>query len=596
MSTTFPTTKDTYVNPTPNSPRDNPSLAGQITDKNDAILALETKVGVNSSTDHNSHDYKLSGVISSDKAVSLTGSEALTNKNLTAGTNTFPTLNQDTTGVAGGLKSATTSVIVSAASAPSAGQILTAVDNHTAIWQAPAVTGQVIEETLNASMTLAAGQPVGVNEAGQAASAFRMYDTLSMTPSGSVNGYSLDHTVQINTDKIVQLNYTNNNLYATIGTITETNKTLALGTPVLVTSSVNTSFFVSVSKLDADKFIVFYVNNASAVIVKYRIGTVSGTVITFGSETTAYTSSSNIFGLSSDFISTNKGVLAVNTAGNDGVAVVFTASGTVGTFGTPLTLSTHVKAASNNIQVRTTNTDKFMVVTYNGYCQVCTCAGGTTITGGAEVQFTTTITNSLGSEFLIVPTTDTVVILINEDNTNIKSDLVCGTISGTTPSFGTILTNISYGAYGIVVNSSSSFVFFGRIAGEAYFSKLYTISGNTLTDAGYLVYGFGAQTPTYPISLGSLYISFTWSMNVLYYYISGMSNNFIGIAQSAVTVGQAVNVLVRGLDVNQTGLITGGTYNIVSGVLTPVNSSESPIIANKLIPIGKALSATSILI
>lgn len=58
-----------------------------------AISALEAKVGVDSSAVTTSHDYKLSGVTGSDKAVSKTGTETLTNKTLTSPTITSPTLN-----------------------------------------------------------------------------------------------------------------------------------------------------------------------------------------------------------------------------------------------------------------------------------------------------------------------------------------------------------------------------------------------------------------------------------------------------------------------------------------------------------------------
>ncbi len=48
------------------------------------VSALKTKVGVDGSAVTTSHDYKLSGVTGSDKAVSKTGSEVLTNKTLTS--------------------------------------------------------------------------------------------------------------------------------------------------------------------------------------------------------------------------------------------------------------------------------------------------------------------------------------------------------------------------------------------------------------------------------------------------------------------------------------------------------------------------------
>jgi hypothetical protein len=57
----------------------------------DSIEALEAKVGANSSAVTATHDYKLSGVTGTDKAVSKTGTETLTNKTLTSPTITNKT-------------------------------------------------------------------------------------------------------------------------------------------------------------------------------------------------------------------------------------------------------------------------------------------------------------------------------------------------------------------------------------------------------------------------------------------------------------------------------------------------------------------------
>lgn len=54
---------------------------------------------------------------------------------------TFPTLNQNTSGYAEALKSATTTVTVSAATAPSSGQVLTATSSTAANWQTPSAGG-----------------------------------------------------------------------------------------------------------------------------------------------------------------------------------------------------------------------------------------------------------------------------------------------------------------------------------------------------------------------------------------------------------------------------------------------------------------------
>lgn len=92
MTTTFPTGLDNLTNPTATDSVATIDHAAQHANANDAIKALEAKVGINSSAVTTSHDYKLSGVTGTDKAVSLTGTEALTNKTLTSPTITTPTI------------------------------------------------------------------------------------------------------------------------------------------------------------------------------------------------------------------------------------------------------------------------------------------------------------------------------------------------------------------------------------------------------------------------------------------------------------------------------------------------------------------------
>lgn len=88
MSTTFPTSKQSIPNPTSTDLLENADNTldhdYQHATVNDTIEALQDKVGVDGSAVTTSHDYKLSGVTGSDKAVSKTGTETLTNKTLTA--------------------------------------------------------------------------------------------------------------------------------------------------------------------------------------------------------------------------------------------------------------------------------------------------------------------------------------------------------------------------------------------------------------------------------------------------------------------------------------------------------------------------------
>jgi len=90
MSTSYPTDLDTLTNPTATDKVSVVSHSAQHANANDAIEALEAKVGKNSSGVTTSHDYKLSGVTGADKAVSLAGGDTLTNKTLTSPVLTTP--------------------------------------------------------------------------------------------------------------------------------------------------------------------------------------------------------------------------------------------------------------------------------------------------------------------------------------------------------------------------------------------------------------------------------------------------------------------------------------------------------------------------
>lgn len=100
MSINYPTSLDTFSNPTSTDLMEN-ALAGldhdvQHSNANDAIEALEAKVGIDGSAVTTSFDYKLGEVTSTDKAVGKTATQTLTNKTLSTGTKI--TVGSDATG------------------------------------------------------------------------------------------------------------------------------------------------------------------------------------------------------------------------------------------------------------------------------------------------------------------------------------------------------------------------------------------------------------------------------------------------------------------------------------------------------------------
>ena len=63
MATNFPSSIDSLTNPNSTDALSSPSHSQQHTNANDAIEALQAKVGVNGSQDVNSLDYKVADVI-----------------------------------------------------------------------------------------------------------------------------------------------------------------------------------------------------------------------------------------------------------------------------------------------------------------------------------------------------------------------------------------------------------------------------------------------------------------------------------------------------------------------------------------------------
>jgi len=83
MATNFPTSLDSLTNPTSSDALNNPSHSAQHANANDAIEALEVKVGINGSTVNTTIDYWINNT-----GATKSGSEVLTNKTIALGSNT----------------------------------------------------------------------------------------------------------------------------------------------------------------------------------------------------------------------------------------------------------------------------------------------------------------------------------------------------------------------------------------------------------------------------------------------------------------------------------------------------------------------------
>lgn len=91
MSTNFPTSLQDLdaTRGTTGQPLNNPNHITHHNTEDDTVEALQAKVGIDSSAVITSHDYKLSEVTSTDKAVGKTATQTLTGKTISGASNTL---------------------------------------------------------------------------------------------------------------------------------------------------------------------------------------------------------------------------------------------------------------------------------------------------------------------------------------------------------------------------------------------------------------------------------------------------------------------------------------------------------------------------
>lgn len=112
MSTSFPTGLDSFTNPTGSDKLNDPDHADQHANANDAIEALQAKVGIDSSAVTSSHDYKLSAITGSDKAIGAATTDTLTNKTFDANGTGNSLSNVETADIASGSKSGSDTTLI----------------------------------------------------------------------------------------------------------------------------------------------------------------------------------------------------------------------------------------------------------------------------------------------------------------------------------------------------------------------------------------------------------------------------------------------------------------------------------------------------
>lgn len=261
---------------------------------------------------------------------------------------------------------------------------------------------------------------------------------------------------------------------------------------------------VSVARISPTKFVVAYKDGSDSDHGKVKIGTVSGTNITFGAET-EYSSSDETNFLSVTSLTTSGFIIAFNgpPAGYHGKALFGTVSGTTITFGAESEFLSVFGAWV--IDTETVSPTKF-IVTYqdrndsdHGKAKIGTVSG-TTITFGAESEF-------LAGEAAYIYTRmidDSRFVVVYYDGSDSGHGTAkIGTVSGTTITFGSESEFLSSGqAYKVSVDvfSDDKFIVSYRDEDDLGYGtvKIGTVSGTNITFGIYEQFlTSGSPTATY---------------------------------------------------------------------------------------------------
>ena len=243
---------------------------------------------------------------------------------------------------------------------------------------------------------------------------------------------------------------------AKVGTVSGTS--ISFGSAVVFNTAVTNDISVSIDPNTANKFVVAYRDHGNSHRGTVNVGTISGTSISFGSKVVFTTNRSDFNSLSFDPNTANKFVIAYHDDANSGygTAIVGTVSGTSASFGTAAVFN-----SANTTPIRASfdpsTAGKFVAVyrdytssLYYGRASVGTVSG-TSISFGSKFAFVSASTNFTYMAFDPNTAGKFVVVFVDGGNSN-KATAILGQIAATVTATNLTATNL----IGIAAAAASS--------------------------------------------------------------------------------------------------------------------------------------------
>ena len=438
------------------------------------------------------------------------------------------------------------------------------------------------------------GMSRGVNfQSGSAASLGSATTFESATVSNIASGYDTSN------DKVVIFYRDHGNSdYGTAVVGTVSGSSISFGTPVVFNSDL-TQAMVTAFDSSNNKMPVFFSDSNN--YGKFRVGTVSGTSISFGSKDVF--SALNTRNISVTFdTSVNKFLVVYRRAGNYsyGGARVGTVSGTNMTFGTEVNFN-----EAQTHRIRSTfdsSNNKHVVVYYDGGnsdhgTAIVGTISGTNVSFGSEVVFNAATTNQTNCVF--DSSNNKVVVTYQDGGNSSYGTAIVGTVSGTSISFGTAtvfhaadtaLTSLTFDSnankialfYTDGSDSNKGKVVTGTVSGTSisFSSELTVIDDN---GGSYINAVFDPDTNQSVVSFRNS----TSSVGQSRLYTS----DTVTTTQGQVTNGQAASVDVIGsVSDNQIGLTAGQQYFVQNDGTISTTAGTPSVLA------GTAISATELVV
>ena len=396
---------------------------------------------------------------------------------------------------------------------------------------------------------------------------------------------------------------------AKVGTASGT--TVSFGSATVFTSNVAESVSGAYDSTNG-KIVIGYRDGTNSNYGTAVVGTISGTSISFGTPAVFASAATSFCALAHDPIS-GKVLIAFRDQANSGyaTAIVATVSGTSISFGSETLM------ASNNVASFMTNvydsaSGKFLIAYSDSNASeigkgVVATISGTSVSAGSAVTFESS--SAFQGDCATDGAGKLVISYKDSDDSNLLKSVVA-TISGTTPTFtaaqsddvgvgGSRPLSITYDA-----NADKYLIVFRKTTAGDNVSRyvVATMSGTTLTygaDAELISNLLERPIGAFDSVQNKILIAYADSSDstkgkaLVFTSESGnlTSENFIGIASNGYASGQAATINVKGfIDDNQSSLTAGQSYFVQTNGDLGLTADDPSVFA------GTAVSATKLIV